>query len=103
MESLEGSVSLAKGSKKTEKGTTRRAKKQKGTRRTKSGRRKENAVVRYFRQTWAELKKVRWPTRREAANLSLIVLAVTAAMSAFLGVVDRLSDLLFSFLIDVAG
>jgi preprotein translocase subunit SecE len=70
---------------------------------TKRGRRKENAVVRYFRQTWAELKKVRWPSRREATNLSLIVLAVTVAMSAFLGIVDRLSNLLFSFLIDLTG
>lgn len=71
--------------------------------RTKGGRRQENAIVHYFRQTWAELKKVRWPSRRELTNLSLIVLAVTVAMSTFLGVVDRLSDLLFSFLIDVTG
>ncbi|MBN1642629.1 MAG: preprotein translocase subunit SecE [Anaerolineae bacterium] len=78
----------------------------KGTRqsqRTKSGRRKESAIVRYFRQTWAELRKVRWPTRREAVNLSLIVLVVTVGMSVFLGVVDWLSSLLFSFLIDLAG
>ena len=71
--------------------------------RTKDGRRKENALVRYFRQTWAELRKVRWPTRREAANLSLIVLSVTVGMSAFLGIVDWLSSLLFSFLIELAG
>jgi preprotein translocase subunit SecE len=71
--------------------------------RTKGGRRKENALVRYFRQTWAELGKVRWPTRREAANLSLIVLTVTVGMSAFLGIVDWLSSLLFSFLIDFAA
>ena len=78
----------------------------KGTRqsqRSKGGRRKENAIMRYFRQTWAELRKVRWPTRREAANLSLIVLSVTVGMSAFLGVVDWLSSLLFSFLIELAG
>jgi preprotein translocase subunit SecE len=72
-------------------------------RRPSSGRRKENAILRYFRQTWAELKKVRWPTRRELTNLSLIVLSVTVAMSAFLGVADRLSSLLFSFLIGLTG
>jgi preprotein translocase subunit SecE len=77
--------------------------KSKSSRRDKSGRRKENAIVRYFRQTWAELKKVRWPNRREAVNLTVIVLAVTVAMSAFLGIVDRLADLLFSFLIDISG
>ena len=66
-------------------------------------RRKENAIVRYFRQTWAELNKVHWPTRREATNLTLIVLAVTVAMSAFLGVVDWLSALFFSLLVDIAS
>jgi len=74
-----------------------------GTRRDRGGRRKENAILRYFRQTWAELKKVRWPSRREAVNLTIIVLSVTVAMSAFLGIVDRLADLLFSFLIDISG
>jgi preprotein translocase subunit SecE len=61
--------------------------------------RQENAIVRYFRQTWAELHKVHWPTRQEATNLTLIVLAVTVAMSAFLGVADWLSALFFSLLI----
>lgn len=69
----------------------------------KPKRRKENAIVRYFRQTWAELKKVHWPTRREATNLTLIVLIVTVAMSAFLGVVDWLSALFFSLLVRVPG
>jgi preprotein translocase SecE subunit len=59
--------------------------------------------VRYFRQTWAELHKVHWPTRSEATNLTLIVLAVTVAMSAFLGVVDWLSALFFSLLVDISG
>lgn len=82
---------------------SKEGKRSKSARRAKGGKRRENAIVRYFRQTWAELKKVRWPTRREATNLSLIVLAVTVVMSAFLGVVDRLSDLLFSLLIDLVG
>ena len=71
--------------------------------RSSTRRRKENALVRYFRQTWAELHKVHWPTRREATNLTLIVLAVTVAMSAFLGVVDWLSALFFSLLVDLTG
>ena len=77
--------------------------KSKSARRSRSGRRKENVVLRYFRQTWAELKKVRWPNRREATNLTLIVLSVTVAMSLFLGVVDMLSDQLFGFLINPSG
>lgn len=47
----------------------------------------DNRVVRYFKETRAELKKVHWPTRIEARNLTIIVLAVTAGMTIFLGVI----------------
>ena len=70
---------------------------------SKARRRRENAVVRYLRETVAELKKVSWPDRQEATNLSLIVLATTVAMSAFLGIVDLLSTQLFSALIGAGG
>ncbi len=48
----------------------------------------DNAVVRYFKETRAEIRKVTWPTREQATNLTLIVLAVTVAMAIFLGAVD---------------
>ena len=48
----------------------------------------ENAIVRYFRETWFELKKVSWPTRSEAINLTLIVVAVTGFLAIVLGVLD---------------
>ena len=48
----------------------------------------DNAIVRYFKETRAEIRKVSWPTRQEATNLTAIVLAVTIAMAAFLGLVD---------------
>jgi preprotein translocase subunit SecE len=47
----------------------------------------DNRVVHYFKETRAELKKVNWPTRREARNLTIIVLAVTFAMTVVLGLV----------------
>lgn len=55
--------------------------------------RKENAIVRYFRETRAELRKVHWPTRQETVRLTQIVLAVTVSMGLFLW----LSDVLFSW------
>jgi preprotein translocase subunit SecE len=73
------------------------------SKRTKGGRRKENAIVRYFRQTWIELKKTTWPSRSEGAKLTGIVLAVTAAMSLLLGLIDWLFSLLFSFLVKSSG
>jgi len=54
---------------------------------------KENAIVRYFRETRAELAKVHWPTREETIRLTQIVLGVTVAMGLFLW----LSDVLFSW------
>jgi len=61
--------------------------------------RKENAIVRYFKETRAELRKVNWPTRRQAINLTLIVLAVTVFMAALLGTIDYLFARLFSLII----
>ncbi|RPH60614.1 MAG: preprotein translocase subunit SecE [Chloroflexi bacterium] len=47
-----------------------------------------NAIVRFYRETVGELRKVAWPTREETWNLTLIVLIVLVAMSAFLGAID---------------
>lgn len=44
----------------------------------------------YLRETIGELRKVHWPTRTEARNLTMVVLAVTAAMAIFLGLFDFL-------------
>ena len=49
-----------------------------------------NAIVRYYRETVGELKKVVWPTWPEARRLTLIVLAVIAVMGAILGTADYL-------------
>ncbi|MCX7855451.1 MAG: preprotein translocase subunit SecE [Anaerolineae bacterium] len=54
---------------------------------------KENALVRYFRETRVEVKRVRWPTREETWRLTRIVLVVTVSMALFLW----LMDLLFSW------
>ena len=40
-----------------------------------------------------------WPTRREAINLTLIVLAVTFAMSMFLGLLDFIFLRFFALLL----
>jgi preprotein translocase subunit SecE len=51
-------------------------------------RRQPNRIQRYIRESIGELKKVNWPTRQEAINLTIIVLIVTFSMSAILGVLD---------------
>ncbi len=55
---------------------------------------KENAIVRYLRDTLRELKKVSWPTREEATRLTAAVLFVTILMAIFLAVFDALFGIL---------
>lgn len=59
----------------------------------------DNRVTRYIRQTRDELRKVVWPTREEATNLTVVVLAVTVTMSAFLGLVDYIFSQVIALLI----
>ncbi len=59
----------------------------------------DNALVRYLKETRAEIRKVSWPTREEAINLTLIVLAVTIAMAIFLGAVDFIFQNLIRLLV----
>ncbi len=47
-----------------------------------------NKISLFFRETIGELRKVNWPTRQEAINLTIIVLIVIAVMALFLGVLD---------------
>jgi len=61
---------------------------------------KQNAIQRYLRETAGELRKVSWPTRQEAWQLTMIVLVVLAFMAIFLGVVvDGLASRLLALLI----
>ena len=50
----------------------------------------DNRLTRYFKETWYEMKKVSWPTRREAINLTLMVIAVTVFLAVVLGLMDWL-------------
>ena len=62
-------------------------------------RRQPNAIQRYFHETVGELRKVNWPTRKEATSLTGVVLAVLFGMSAFLGVLDFLFAKLFALIL----
>lgn len=55
---------------------------------------KDNAINRFYRETVGELRKVSWPTRDEAINLTTIVLVVLVGMAVFLGAVDLLGETL---------
>lgn len=60
---------------------------------------KENRVMQYVRETRAELRKVVWPTRDEAINLTVVVVVTIVVMSSFFGVIDYILTALFRFLL----
>jgi preprotein translocase subunit SecE len=66
-----------------------------------ASRKKQNPVLRYFRETIAELRKVNWPTRKDATQLTVIVLIVIGATSLFLGFMDLLFARFFAFIISL--
>lgn len=57
--------------------------------------------LQFFRDTRSELKKVVWPSRKQATNLTLIVIAVSAAVGLILGAIDFGFYVVFQQLIQV--
>jgi len=57
-----------------------------------------SGISRYLRETRSEIDKVVWPTRDEATNLTIVVLAVTFGMAIMLGTFDFLFQQLFALL-----
>ena len=53
----------------------------------------------FFYDTKVELRKVVWPTREQAVNLTALVIAVSVAVAAFIGVVDIIVQKFFVLLL----
>jgi len=64
----------------------------------KKARKQPNRVVRYFNETIGEMRKVTWPTRKDAIRLTVIVLIVTFSTSIFLGFLDFIFARFFALL-----
>ena len=54
---------------------------------------------RFFTDIIGELRRVTWPSREETMRLSIMVIAVAAAIGAFLGVIDIGFGRLFSVIL----
>ncbi|MCB0880239.1 MAG: preprotein translocase subunit SecE [Thermoleophilia bacterium] len=46
---------------------------------------------RFLRESWAELRKVQWPTRDQVAQGTLVVGVVTAVFAAYVSAVDQVA------------
>ncbi len=60
---------------------------------------KDNFIVRYFKETRAELRKVSWPSRQEVMSLTFIVVTFTIFMAALLGIIDYIFAWVFGLII----
>lgn len=56
---------------------------------------------RFVRESWAELRKVQWPTRQQVASGTLAVGIVTAFFAAYISAVDQVAVRLVKQLNDV--
>ena len=65
----------------------------------KKVRKEPNFVTRYYKETTGELRKVNWPTRQEATNMTILVVIVLVIMTIFLGTVDGLAALFITWII----
>ncbi len=45
-------------------------------------------IRRFINEAWSELRKVSWPTPAQARNLTILVLAVSGAVAAYIAVFD---------------
>ena len=45
----------------------------------------------FVRESWAELRKVQWPTRQQVATGTLVVGVVTTVIAAYISAVDQVA------------
>jgi preprotein translocase subunit SecE len=54
---------------------------------------------RYLVESWAELKKVAWPSRETVIRLTLLVVAVSVIVGLYIFVLDRVFNTLLDTLL----
>ncbi|NQU82342.1 MAG: preprotein translocase subunit SecE [Parcubacteria group bacterium] len=47
-----------------------------------------NKIRIFFREVWTESRKVDWPTRQATLRYTVIVVVISLAVAAFLGLLD---------------
>uniref|UniRef100_A0A831YYX0 Protein translocase subunit SecE n=1 Tax=candidate division WWE3 bacterium TaxID=2053526 RepID=A0A831YYX0_UNCKA len=58
------------------------------------------SIVTFLKESWAELKKVVWPTRPEAVRLTVAVLAITFGVAGFTAALDYFFNQMLNILVE---
>ena len=59
----------------------------------------DNKIIRYFIEAKEEMKKVIWPSRKETTSHTILVIAISLGVAAFLGAIDYILNLWLAKLI----
>ena len=54
-------------------------------------------IKNYFKEVKVEMSKVKWPTKNQTVNYTLVVIGVSAAVAMFLGALDYFFGLGLNF------
>jgi len=54
-------------------------------------------IKQYFKEVRVEMAKVKWPTKNETVNYTMVVIGVSVAVAAFLGAMDYFFGLGLNF------
>lgn len=57
-------------------------------------------IKNYFLGSYAEMKKVTWPTKNQTINYSLVVISLSLAVAFFFGIMDYILNYGINFLIN---
>ena len=52
--------------------------------------RKQGGVVRFAQESWAELRKVTWPTREQVIRLTLLVILISFLIAVYIFLFDNI-------------
>ena len=58
--------------------------------------RPEGGIARFAQESWSELRKVTWPTQQQVIRLTLLVVLISVAISAYIFAFDNV----FHFVVD---
>lgn len=58
-----------------------------------------NKLINYIKESIAEMKKVTWPSKKETYRYTVLVLAISLVVAAFLGALDFAFNYVFQLVI----
>ena len=56
-------------------------------------------AIRFFRASWAELQRVRWPNRQQVAQGTAVTLGFVVIAGVYLGLADALANAVVNFIL----